>query len=516
MPGQARPQLVDGQPAGEAVELTRMVAQKAAKLVGEPVELAPEAERGFLEQPGRRAQAGRKPPHVIDAALDPTVDGVRQTLGEIVEALRGTSQQIGRIRQTAAQADQPLRQLAELALRAMEHPVIQLGEAMGELGAHRHGKLGGRGRGRRPAIGGVVDQGGVGLMPDRRDQRDHARRRGAHHDLLVERPEILERAAAARDDQQVRARHRARLRQGIEPRDRGGDLLGRELALHHHRPQQHPAREALGQAMQDVPDHGAGRRGDDADHLGQERQGPLAPGIEQALGGELFPPLLEQGHQRTDAGGRQAVDEQLILGPARIGGDAAGRDHLEAVLRLERQAQRGTAPTDRVQAGRIVLEREVAMPRGVLLEAGDLAADPHVAVQVLEGALERGESSLTVYSATLGRSEGLRWSRAMIAQWLEVLSGADPAGWGGGVKVEERARAIAVANQRARRWSSTSGRLMSQEVRSPCSNPIVDSQWRGCPRSLRCAAGGPLPGDLPEPSRRPWLSHGRFAKLARR
>ena len=93
MPGQARPQLVHGQPAGEALELTRVVAQEGAKLVGEPVELAPEVERGFLEQLGRRAQAGRKPPHVIDATLDPTVYGVRQTLGEIVDPLRGTPQQ---------------------------------------------------------------------------------------------------------------------------------------------------------------------------------------------------------------------------------------------------------------------------------------------------------------------------------------------------------------------------------------------------------------------------------------
>jgi hypothetical protein len=39
----------------------------------------------------------------------------------------------------------------------------------------------------------------------------------------------------------------------------------------------------------------------------------------------------------------------------------------------------------------------------------------------------------------------------MIAQWLiQILSRADPAGWGGGVKAEERARASAVAKQPSR------------------------------------------------------------------
>ena len=37
--------------------------------------------------------------------------------------------------------------------------------------------------------------------------------RGAHHDLLVEAPEILEAAAAARHDQHIGPRHRAACRQ---------------------------------------------------------------------------------------------------------------------------------------------------------------------------------------------------------------------------------------------------------------------------------------------------------------
>ena len=67
-------------------------------------------------------------------------------------------------------------------------------------------------------------------------------RRGADHDLLVERPQVLEAAAAARDDQHVRARHgSASGRQGVEAPDRGGDLRRPRP-----RPAPAPARPARG------------------------------------------------------------------------------------------------------------------------------------------------------------------------------------------------------------------------------------------------------------------------------
>ena len=60
-----------------------------------------------------------------------------------------------------------------------------------------------------------------------------------------------------------------------------------------------------------------GGRGDHADDLRQEGQGPLARGVEQALGRQLPAPLLEQRHQRADAGGLDALDHELILRAAR-------------------------------------------------------------------------------------------------------------------------------------------------------------------------------------------------------
>jgi hypothetical protein len=100
--------------------------------------------------------------------------------------------------------------------------------------------------------------------------------------------------------------------QRVEAADRGGDLLGRAVALHLDRPDDDVAREAVGEPMQDVADHRAGRRGDDADHLRQERQELLSRLVEQALGGELALALLEQRHQRAEAGRLQGLDDDLV------------------------------------------------------------------------------------------------------------------------------------------------------------------------------------------------------------
>ena len=91
--------------------------------------------------------------------------------------------------------------------------------------------------------------------------------------------------------------------------------------------------------VQDVADHGAGRRSDDPDHPRQEGQRPLALGIEEAFRGERSPALLEQGHERAFAGQLQPVDDDLVFGAARIGGELAGGDDLQPIGRLERQSR---------------------------------------------------------------------------------------------------------------------------------------------------------------------------------
>ena len=177
----------------------------------------------------------------------------------------------------------------------------------------------------------------------------------------------------------------------VEAADRGRHLGGAGLALHAHGPHHDAGREALREARQHVADDGAGRRGDDADDARQERQRLLPGLVEQALGRELLLALLQQRHQRADAGRLQRVDDDLVGRLARIGRDAPGGDHLQPFRRLEPEALHRGAPDHRVDLGLVVLQREVAVARGVgAAEARDLAAQPHVAVGALQRALDGG------------------------------------------------------------------------------------------------------------------------------
>ena len=93
---------------------------------------------------------------------------------------------------------------------AVREAQAALARALGELGELRHRPFGGLGRRRRARVGDEVDQRPVGLVADGGDDRNAARGHGAHDDLLVEAPQVLEAAAAAGDDQHVGARQRGR------------------------------------------------------------------------------------------------------------------------------------------------------------------------------------------------------------------------------------------------------------------------------------------------------------------
>src|SRR5205807_2690605 len=60
-----------------------------------------------------------------------------------------------------------------------------------------------------------------------------------------------------------------------------------------------------------------------------------------------------------------------------------------AVLGADRQTNRGVAPAHRVDHRIAVLQREIAMPRTMPLEAGNLAAHPDMRKTLLDRALER-------------------------------------------------------------------------------------------------------------------------------
>ena len=118
-------------------------------------------------------------------------------------------------------------------------------------------------------------------MPDGRDHGDAAGEDRARHGLLVEGPEILERAAAARDDDDVD------VGDGGEAPQRRRDRERRALALHGRGREEDRHRAAAVRDAHDVADDGARGRRHDAQAARQERQRALAGRVEEALGGEL-------------------------------------------------------------------------------------------------------------------------------------------------------------------------------------------------------------------------------------
>src|SRR3546814_5361091 len=102
---------------------------------------------------------------------------------------------------------------------------------------------------------------------------------------------------------------------------------------------------SIGEAVEDVADHRAGRRGDDADRARQIGQRLFALAVEQPLAAEPRFQFLEEQHQRAFARDLEAVDDELIFRPSRKGGDPAGRDHLDPVLGPKGEARRLTLPT---------------------------------------------------------------------------------------------------------------------------------------------------------------------------
>src|SRR5690606_22336004 len=132
---------------------------------------------------------------------------------------------------------------------------------------------------------------------------------GAGQTLVVEAPQVLDRAAAAGDDDHVRAGYRAAGLQGVEAADGVGHLAAGGVALDHHRPDDDAAGPALGNAMQDVADHRPGGAGDDADDGGEGGNRLLAGRVEQAFAVQFRLQPLELGQQGAGAGGLHALDD---------------------------------------------------------------------------------------------------------------------------------------------------------------------------------------------------------------
>mmetsp|Transcript_1418 Transcript_1418/g.4232 ORF Transcript_1418/g.4232 Transcript_1418/m.4232 type:complete len:279 (-) Transcript_1418:340-1176(-) len=238
-------------------------------------------------------------------------------------------------------------------------------------------------------------------MANATDHRQGRGRNRAHDPLIVEGPEVFQRAAAAHQQQHIDlgalVRGAQRLHQGrrrVCALYRAGvdddlDMWG-------------PARQRGQHVMQGRT--GAGR--DDADAARVAGQGALGVLVEQALGGQSRPQLQEQLIQGTGAGPPHRLDDELQFAARLIHSDPAAQLDQGTVCRREIEHRRGASKHRAAQAGRQaigILEREVAVAARRTGVAGDFPAHRNDREALREALRDRLHEARHTPDTTAGR-----------------------------------------------------------------------------------------------------------------
>src|SRR5690606_36081829 len=192
--------------------------KRGSQTVGGAAQAVLSALDAGAQQAGRQATGGDRQLSLMHG--DIAVQARAEAAGGVVQPLLRQGQQV------FGPGGQAARGGAQAGATVLQHPrpgarqtALQIAERPAQIGQHRRGDFGRPGRSRRPAVGDEVDEGGVGLVPDGRDYGDAGGSDRARQTLVVEAPQVLDRAAAARDDQQVRAGDRPVRRHLVEAAD---------------------------------------------------------------------------------------------------------------------------------------------------------------------------------------------------------------------------------------------------------------------------------------------------------
>ena len=215
-------------------------------------------------------------------------------------------------------------------------------------------------------------------MPDGGNDRDLGIINGPGHALVVERPEILHRAAAAAGNDEVRDL----IAVGIA--DRARDLRRGLRALHAYRQELDLGqRIPLAENAEHIHDRSTGGGGDDGDGMRIFGDRLLVRRIKKALLGQLFLQLLERNVKIARAVGCERIAVELVRAVAREDRHTAGGNHLHPVFRPEAQALRARAEHDAAQRALRVLERKIMMAGRIDFIVAELAAHADIAEQLV-------------------------------------------------------------------------------------------------------------------------------------
>ena len=229
-----------------------------------------------------------------------------------------------------------------------------------------------RGRGsRRAHVGGEIANREVGLVADARHDGNAGLEDRARHALFIEGPEILDRSAAARDDQHVDLAARACRA------DCARQIRRRSFALNHRGVEDHAdAGPPMPQRGQNVGERRGARRGDDPDAPGKGRQRALALRGKPAGRAKARLETLELFVERADASQAHGLDVELKLSAGlenrRCGTDLDGK----TVLERESGELRFLPEEYAAHLRRGILQIEIAVSGGGAGEVRDLSRNP--------------------------------------------------------------------------------------------------------------------------------------------
>ena len=267
---------------------------------------------------------------------------------------------------------QPLLAQLRQALVLAQHALVQLSDPPHQFGLVRGQRLGRGGWRGGAQVGGQFRQRDIHFMANGGHHRHRRGRDLARQLFVVERPQILQRTATAGEQDGIVVAAGDGLTQALAQHRHGFGALHRR-GQNIHRQQ----RETAPDHGQDIAYRGAGWRGDQRQPADEGRKRTLAPGVQQALGGELALELFKSPLQRAFAGFLHMADDQLVVAARLVQPDPALHAHQLAIGRVEGQGSAAGAEHGAAHLGAGVLEREVQVAGRGFGQVGDFSFQPH-------------------------------------------------------------------------------------------------------------------------------------------